>query len=209
MEERLVSRFQWGMSAEMLAPQYESWMAILLRKRAEWSVEVPDWAIEFVAKRIQSNVRLMEGALMRAATVSSLNGEALTPETLEELLVDFCIDEDSRDVTLDTILEATAEHFDLQVKDLTGRRRLARVAHARQVAMWLARELTQCSLKEIGQSFGGRDHGTVLHGDRAIRKKCAADSALKRQTEFLKRAITRKGKGGGPDRDKRRSSPYS
>lgn len=207
LEERLVSRFQWGMSAEILVPQLESRIAILRRKRDEWKVDVPDWAIEFVADRIRSNVRLMEGALMRAATVTSLNGEPLDEKTLEEVLVDFCVEEDARDVSLDSILEATADHYDLQVKDLTGRRRTSRIASARQVAMWLARELTQYSLKEIGEYYGGRDHGTVLHGARAIRKKCVEDGALRRQTEYLKKSLTRSGgRGGNSPSAKRRKS---
>jgi len=207
LEERLVSRFQWGMSAEILAPQLESRIAILRRKRDEWKVDVPDWAIEFVAKRVRSNVRLMEGALMRAATVTSLNGEPLDEKSLEEVLIDFCVEEDARDVSLDSILEATADHYDLQVKDLTGRRRTSRIAGARQVAMWLARELTQYSLKEIGEYYGGRDHGTVLHGARAIRKKCIEDAALRRQTEYLKKSLTKGDRrGGNSPSGKRRKS---
>jgi len=207
LEERLVSRFQWGMSAEILAPQLESRIAILRRKREEWKVDVPDWAIEFVADRIRSNVRLMEGALMRAATVTSLNGEPLDEKTLEEVLVDFCVEEDARDVSLDSILEVTADHYDLQVKDLTGRRRTSRIAGARQVAMWLARELTQYSLKEIGEYYGGRDHGTVLHGARAVIRKCGEDAALRRQTEYLKKSLTRSGGRGGNTAPAKRRKP--
>lgn len=207
LQERLVSRFQWGMSAEILVPQLESRIAILRRKRDEWKVNVPDWAIEFVANRVRSNVRLMEGALMRAATVASLNGEPLDEKGLEEVLIDFCVEEDARDVSLDSILETTADHYDLQVKDLTGRRRTSRIASARQVAMWLARELTQYSLKEIGEYYGGRDHGTVLHGARTIRKKCIDDAALRRQTEYLKKNLTRGGgRGGNSALMKRRKS---
>lgn len=191
LEARLVSRFHWGMSAEMLEPQLEARMAILQRKRQEWKVELPDWVIEYIAERIRSSVRLMEGALMRAATLKSLNSTELTEEVLGAILADFRIEDDSRDVSVEAILDIVAEQFDMNVRDLTGRRRTARISHARQVAMWLARKLTTCSLQEIGLQLGGRDHGTILHGVRAIDRKAAEDPALGRQNEFLKRQLTR------------------
>ncbi len=191
LEARLVSRFHWGMSAEMQEPQLEARMAILQRKRQDWKVELPDWVIEYIAERIRSSVRLMEGALMRAATLKSLNSTELTEEVLGAILADFRIEDDSRDVSIEAILDIVAEQFDMNVRDLTGRRRTARISHARQVAMWLARKLTTCSLQEIGLQFGGRDHGTILHGVRTIDRKAAEDSALGRQNDFLKRQLTR------------------
>lgn len=191
LQDRLVTRFQWGLTVEIQPPDIETRIAILRRKRSDWGVDVPDRVLEFVAERIRSNVRLMEGALMRVATVISLNGHALDEDGLEDLLMDFTREEEARDVTVDAILSMVAGHYDLRVVELTGRRRLARIALARQVAMHLARQLTGLSLKEIGEDFGGRDHGTVLHADRTITRKMAETASLRKAVEFLKRRLSR------------------
>ncbi|NOY00676.1 MAG: chromosomal replication initiator protein DnaA [Verrucomicrobia bacterium] len=197
LQDRLITRFQWGLTVEIQPPDIETRIAILRRKRADWGVEVPDWVLEFVAERIRSNVRLMEGALMRVATVTSLNGQALDEDALEDLLMDFTREEDAKDVSVDAILSTVAEHYDLRVVDLTGRRRPARIALARQVAMYLSRQLTGLSLKEIGEDFGGRDHGTVLHADRSIKSKMSETASLRKAVEFLKRRLTRGGASSG------------
>jgi len=197
LQDRLVTRFQWGLTVEIQPPDIETRLAILRRKRTDWGVEVPDWVLEFVAERIRSNVRLMEGALMRVATVASLNGKALDEDALEDLLMDFTREEDAKDVSVDAILSTVAEHYDLRVVDLTGRRRPARIALARQVAMYLTRNLTGLSLKEIGEEFGGRDHGTVLHADRSIKSKMSETASLRKAVEFLKRRLTRGGASSG------------
>ena len=191
LQDRLVTRFQWGLTVEIQPPDIETRIAILRRKRSDWGVEVPDRVLEFVAERIRSNVRLMEGALMRVATVISLNGHVLDEDALEDLLMDFTREEEARDVTVDAILSMVAGHYDLRVVELTGRRRLARIALARQVAMHLARQLTGLSLKEIGEDFGGRDHGTVLHADRTISRKMTETASLRKAVEFLKRRLSR------------------
>lgn len=197
LQDRLVTRFQWGLTVEIQPPDIETRIAILRRKRSDWGVEVSDQVLEFVAERIRSNVRLMEGALMRVATVISLNGHALDEDALEDLLMDFTREEDARDVTVDAILSMVAGHYDLRVVELTGRRRLARIALARQVAMHLARQLTGLSLKEIGEDFGGRDHGTVLHADRTISRKMTESASLRKAVEFLKRRLSRGGAHSG------------
>lgn len=197
LQDRLVTRFQWGLTVEIQPPEIETRIAILRRKRTDWGVEVPNWVLEFVAERIRSNVRLMEGALMRVATVTSLNGKALDEDALEDLLMDFTREEDAKDVSVDSILSTVAEHYDLRVVDLTGRRRPARIALARQVAMYLTRQLTALSLKEIGEDFGGRDHGTVLHADRSIKSKMSETPSLRKAVEFLKRRLTRGGASSG------------
>lgn len=197
LQDRLVTRFQWGLSVEVQPPEIETRIAILRRKRDDWGVEVSDWVIEFVAERIRSNVRLMEGALMRVATVTSLNGQSMDEDSLEDLLMDFTREEDARDVTVDAIISSVAEHYDLRMVELTGRRRLARIALARQVAMHLTRQLTGLSLKEIGEEFGGRDHGTVMHADRSIKSKMEETASLRKAVEFLKRRLTRGGASSG------------
>ena len=197
LQDRLITRFQWGLTVEIQPPDIETRIAILRRKRTDWGVEVPDWVLEFVAERIRSNVRLMEGALMRVATVTSLNGQVLDEDALEDLLMDFTREEDAKDVSVNAILSTVAEHYDLRVVDLTGRRRPARIALARQVAMYLTRQLTGLSLKEIGEDFGGRDHGTVLHADRSIKAKMAETASLRKAVEFLKRRLTRGGASSG------------
>lgn len=191
IEDRLVSRFQWGMTAEIVAPTMETRIAILRRKRAERGAHVPDWIIDFIATHVTANVRAMEGALIRAATVSSINEDehALNEQALAELLVGFTDAENARQVSVQEIQEISAEHYDLTVREITGRRRTSRLVEARHVAMALAREKTDLSLSEIGKEFGGRDHGTVINACRRIASKSENSPGLRRTLDFLRRSL--------------------
>lgn len=192
IEDRLVSRFQWGMTAEIVAPTLETRIAILRRKRAERGAEVPDWILEFIANHITANVRAMEGALIRAATLASItddDDQELDEQTLAELLVEFTDAESARQVGVHEIQELVADYFEINVRDITGRRRTSRLVQARHIAMALAREKTDLSLSEIGKEFGGRDHGTVINACRKVAQKAEEDPATRRMQDFLRRSL--------------------
>jgi chromosomal replication initiator protein len=179
LEPRLVSRFECGLTVEMQAPQMETRMAILKKKALEWKVKVDESILTFLADKIRTNVRRLEGALMRVATFASLAGESVSVEKVEHLLRDLIREEGSRQVTIDSIQKAVAEHFDVRLADMTSRRRPASIAFPRQVAMFLSRSLTKGSLVEIGEAFGGRDHGTVIHACKKVSERVDDEPGLK------------------------------
>jgi chromosomal replication initiator protein len=179
LEPRLISRFECGLTVELQPPQFETRLAILRKKCLSWKVRVDESVLRYLAENIRSNVRRLEGALMRVATYASLAGESVTVEKVEPLLRDLLREEGARQVSIDAIQKAVAEHFDVRLADMTSRRRPASIAFPRQVAMYLSRNLTKGSLMEIGEAFGGRDHGTVIHACRKISTQIAADPSLK------------------------------
>ena len=185
LEKRLVSRFEWGLTAELQPPDIETRMAILRMKASTMQIKLRDEVFEFLANRIRTNVRRLEGALMRVASFASLSGKELTQEVVEHLLKDILQEEARHSITIEQIQRRVAEHFDVRLADMTSKRRPASIAFPRQVAMYLARELTKASLNEIGDAFGGRDHGTVLHANRTIEEKMKADEKLRRIVTYL------------------------
>jgi chromosomal replication initiator protein len=192
LESRLVSRFEWGLTAEMQPPDVETRTAILRKKAQAMQVKIAPEVIDFLAERIRSNVRRLEGALMRVASYTSLN-EGKTPpvERLETLLKDILQEEARKAVTIEQIQRRVAEHFDVRIADMTSKRRPANIAFPRQVAMYLARELTKASLMEIGEAFGGRDHGTVLHAHRQVRQKISQNEMTRQTVSFLDNQLQR------------------
>ncbi len=191
LESRLVSRFEWGLVTELQMPALETRIAILKKKAALLDVKVPEQAIEYLAERIRTNVRRLEGALIRVASYASLTGKEITIDLLEELLHDALHEEAKHTITVDLIQRKVAEHFDIRLADMTSRRRPQNVAFPRQVAMYLSRTLTDRSLVNIGESFGGRDHGTVMHACRLIETKMAADDRLRQTVSHLQTALQR------------------
>ncbi len=179
LEPRLVSRFECGLTVEMQPPQMETRLAILRKKSHDWKVRVDESVLLFLAEKIRTNVRRLEGALMRVATYASLAGESVTVDKVEHLLRDLIREEASRQVTIDAIQKAVAEHFDVRLADMTSRRRPASIAFPRQIAMYLSRSLTKGSLMEIGEAFGGRDHGTVIHACKKVGERIDVESNLK------------------------------
>ena len=179
LEPRLISRFECGLTVELQPPQMETRLAILHQKAKAWKVKLDEEVLRFLAEKIQSNVRRLEGALMRVATYASLAGESVRVDKIENLLRDLIREESSRQVTIDTIQKAVAEFFDVRLADMTSRRRPASIAFPRQVAMYLSRSLTKGSLMEIGEAFGGRDHGTVIHACRKVSERLAAEPEVK------------------------------
>jgi chromosomal replication initiator protein len=154
-------------------------MAILKKKSADWKVRVDESILRFLAEKISTNVRRLEGALMRVATFASLAGESVTVEKIEPLLRDLIREEASRQVSIDAIQRTVAEHFDVRLADMTSRRRPASIAYPRQIAMYLSRSLTKGSLMEIGEAFGGRDHGTVIHACKKVSERLSSEPGLK------------------------------
>lgn len=169
LEPRLVSRFESGLTVALQAPSLEMRIAILQKKMAEWKATIPHEVITFIAEHVKTNVRRLEGALVRVATYTSLGKGELTIPRVEELLKDILREEASRKVTIDSVQRLVADYYDLRLADMTSRRRPKPIAHARQVAMYLSRELTRNSLVEIGDAFGGRDHGTVIYAVKRVK----------------------------------------
>ena len=191
LESRLVSRFEWGLVTELQPPALETRIAILKKKAAALNVNIPDRIIEYLAERIRTNIRRLEGALIRLASYASLTGKEITIDLLETLLRDALHEEAKRTITVDLIQRKVAEHFDIRLADMTSRRRPQNVAFPRQVAMYLSRTLTDRSLVDIGESFGGRDHGTVMHACRLIETKMNADNRLRQTVAHLQTALQR------------------
>lgn len=192
LETRLVSRFEWGLTAELQPPDAETRVAILRKKAATMDVKLSNEIFEFLANRIRTNVRRLEGALMRVASYASLNeGHLPSIEKVEHLLKDLLQEEARRAITIDQIKNRVAEYYDVRLADMTSKRRPANIAFPRQVAMYLARELTKTSLSEIGDAFGGRDHGTVLHAHRLVKDRMRNDDKTRQVVSFLDQQLTR------------------
>lgn len=192
LEMRLVSRFEWGLTAELLPPDSETRVAILQKKAQAMDIRVPRDILEFLAERIRTNVRRLEGALMRVASYISLNGGQIPAmDRVEHLLKDLLHEEARRAVTIDQIQKRVAEHFDIRLADMTSKRRPANIAFPRQIAMYLARELTKSSLNEIGEAFGGRDHGTVLHAHRLVQERIRTNEKTRQTVSFLDTQLQR------------------
>ena len=168
LEQRLVSRFECGLTTELQTPDIETRMAILRKKAEAFHFELAEDILAFLAQRVRTNVRRLEGALMRVASYQSLSGREISRETVEQLLRDILQEEAKKTVTIDQIQKKVAGHFDVRLADMTSKRRTANIAFPRQVAMYLARRHTKASLHEIGETFGGRDHGTVLHACKTV-----------------------------------------
>ena len=191
LEARLVSRFEWGLTAELQPPDIETRVAILRKKAQSLHIKLDSEILEFLAQRIRTNVRRLEGALMRVASFVSLSGRELTSEAVEHLLKDILQEEARRSVTIDQIQRRVAEHFDVRLADMTSKRRPANIAFPRQIAMYLARELTKASLSEIGEAFGGRDHGTVLHAHRLVKGKIKDEEKVRQVVSLLDSQLNR------------------
>ena len=191
LEKRLVSRFEWGLTAELQPPDIETRMAILRMKARTMQIKLRDEVFEFLANRIRTNVRRLEGALMRVASFASLSGKELTQDVVEHLLKDILQEEARHSVTIEQIQRRVAEHFDVRLADMTSKRRPATIAFPRQGAMYLARELTKASLNEIGDAFGGRDHGTVLHACKLVKKRMTEQDNLRQTISFIDSSLQR------------------
>jgi chromosomal replication initiator protein len=173
LEDRLRTRFEWGLISDVQAPDLETRIAILRKKAAQERMDLPPEVLEFIASRIQSNIRELEGALIRVTAFASLNRQTVDMTLTETVLKDLVGQLDAPEITASTIMGITAEYFAVSVDDLVSASRSRALVHARQMAMYLCRELTDLSLPRIGEKFGGRDHTTVMHAERKIKTQMA------------------------------------
>jgi chromosomal replication initiator protein len=189
LEERLKSRFGWGLTVGIEPPDFETRVAILHSKAALLNVELPDDVSYFIAKRMTSNIRELEGALRRLVANSQFMGATIDMAFTREVLRDMLIAQD-RQITIENIQKTVANHYKLRVSDLTSAKRTRNIARPRQLAMALAKELTKASLPEIGDAFGGRDHSTVIHATRKIEALRASDPLIEEDYRILLRTLT-------------------
>jgi chromosomal replication initiator protein len=189
LEDRLRSRFEWGLIADIQPPDLETKIAILQKKAEIESIVLPYEVALFLAKNFSSNVRELEGSLVRIAAFASLTHNPVTVDLAKEVLKDF-IRDTGRDVTPERILKAVAQHFHVSLPDLKGQRRTKGLAHPRQIAMYLCRELTSSSFPEIGQKIGGRDHSTVMYGCSKIASSLSKDPELRSAIETLRNTLS-------------------
>jgi chromosomal replication initiator protein len=185
LEDRLRTRFEWGLITDVQVPDLETRIAILRKKAAQEGLNPPPEVLEFIATKIQSNVRELEGALIRVTAFASLNKQEIDIRLAEMVLKDLINESDRPEITAAIIMAVTAEYFSVSLDDLTGSSRSRVLTTARQVAMYLCRELTDLSLPKIGQTFGGRDHTTVMHADRKIRSQMAERMSVYNQVAEL------------------------
>ncbi|MGE3623756.1 MAG: chromosomal replication initiator protein DnaA [Bdellovibrionales bacterium] len=188
VEERLRSRLGWGLVADLHPVTYELRLGILHAKAEKIGCAVPDKVLEFLAHKITSNVRELEGALNRITAHAQLVGRTITLEMTQEVLADL-LRASERRITIDEIQKKVAEHYNIRISDMHSARRARAVARPRQVAMYLAKQLTPRSLPEIGRKFGGRDHTTVIHAVRKIEELSAYDPTFREDVELLRRLL--------------------
>lgn len=190
LESRLVSRFQWGMVTDIQAPDLETRSAILKKKAISMGFStIPEDVLEFLAAKISRNVRRLEGALIKVATYARLVNYRITPRMAEDLIQDILQEESNNQITVSRIQKKVAEFFDIRVSDMFSKRRPNNIAFPRQIAMYLSRILTNQPLKEIGDSFGGRDHGTVIHACKTVENIMEQDDTVRRNVEYLIRQL--------------------
>ncbi|MFM2296112.1 MAG: Chromosomal replication initiator protein DnaA [Verrucomicrobiota bacterium] len=191
LEQRLVSRFEWGLSTDLQPPDVETRLAILRKKAKLMGVEVPDDVMNFLANRIRTNIRRLEGALIRVVSYASLTGKKLSLEVVEGLLREVLHEEGRYTISIEVIQKKVAEHYDIRLADMTSKRRPENIAFPRQVAMYLSRQMTESSLNTIGEAFGGRDHGTVLHACRLVKDRMEVDANIRQTVGLLEKKLMR------------------
>ncbi|ORU01140.1 Chromosomal replication initiator protein DnaA [Anaerovibrio sp. JC8] len=191
LEKRLSSRFAGGMLTDIQPPELETRIAILKKKTEAEKIDIPNEALVYIASRIDNNIRELEGALTRVVAYSELIGEKITTDLVADTLKDVYPDNHSKEITMDVIQEVVANHFNLKIDDLNSSKRTKALAYPRQIAMYLCRELTNNSLPQIGDFFGGRDHTTVLHACNKITEDKGSDSKLNNTLQELTKRIER------------------
>lgn len=191
LEQRMVSRFEWGLVTDMQPPDVETRLAILRKKEKVMGVELSEEILNFLAQRIRTNIRRLEGALVRVASFSALTGKKLTLEVVEGLLREVLHEEGRFTISIEIIQKKVAEHFDIRLADMASKRRPENIAFPRQIAMYLARQLTESSLNTIGEAFGGRDHGTVLHACRLVKDRMQVDAQVRQVVSYLEKQLFR------------------
>ena len=188
IEERMRSRLGWGLVADIHPTDFELRLSILQAKAEQAPIQIPSKVLEFLAHRISSNVRELEGALTRIIAHATLVGRAVSVESAQELLKDLLRAND-RSVTIEEIQRRVAEHYNIKLADMSSPRRARQVSRPRQIAMYLAKQLTTKSLPDIGRSFGGRDHTTVMHAVKKVEELATGDISFAEDIDLLKRML--------------------
>lgn len=191
LEARLVSRFQWGLSADVQSPDLETRVAILRTKAATLKIAIPPSVIDFMAQHISKNIRRLEGALIKISSYAALTGKTLDLATAENLLKDVLMEEAQNRLNIEGIQKRVADHYQIRHSDMTSKRRPNAIAFPRQIAMYLSRQLTRHSLQEIGEAFGGRDHGTVIHAVKTVENMMEQDDSVRGSVDFLKAQLSK------------------
>ncbi|CBZ01829.1 DnaA DNA replication protein [Clostridium botulinum H04402 065] len=192
LEDRLRSRFEWGLIADIQAPDFETRMAILKKKADVEKLNIPNEVMVYIATKIKSNIRELEGALIRIVAFSSLTNKEISIDLASEALKDIISSKQTRQVTIDIIQEVVANYYNLKIEDLKSARRTRNIAFPRQIAMYLSRKLTDMSLPKIGEEFGGRDHTTVIHAYEKISNNLKKDESLQNAIKELNKRINQK-----------------
>lgn len=191
LENRLVSRFQWGLVTDIQAPDFETRVAILRNKASAMKIDLDDEIMTFLAERVSRNVRRMEGALTRIAGYNNLIDRKLDLNAVERLLSDLLHEEAATKVTVDQIQKKVSDYYKIRFSELIGRRRTSAIVFPRQVAMYISRTLTSEPLKSIGDAFGGRDHGTVIHACKQVENMMEQDGSVKRGVDYLIKQLSK------------------
>ncbi|ELC8419451.1 chromosomal replication initiator protein DnaA [Clostridium perfringens] len=192
LEDRLRSRFEWGLIADIQPPDFETRMAILKKKADVEGLNVPNEVMVYIATKIKSNIRELEGALIRIIAYSSLTNRDVSVDLASEALKDIISNKESAPVTVKTIQESVANYYNLRIEDLKSQRRTRNIAYPRQIAMYLSRKLTDMSLPKIGEEFGGRDHTTVIHAYEKISENLKTDEGLQSMINDITKKLTQK-----------------
>ena len=192
LEDRLRSRFEWGLIADIQPPDFETRMAILKKKADVEGLNVPNEVMVYIATKIKSNIRELEGALIRIIAYSSLTNRDVSVDLASEALKDIISNKESAPVTVKTIQESVENYYNLRIEDLKSQRRTRNIAYPRQIAMYLSRKLTDMSLPKIGEEFGGRDHTTVIHAYEKISENLKTDEGLQSMINDITKKLTQK-----------------
>ena len=192
LEDRLRSRFEWGLIADIQPPDFETRIAILKKKADVENLNIPNEVMVYIATKIKSNIRELEGALIRIVAFSSLTNKEISVDLASEALKDIISNKQSRQVTIELIQDIVANYYNLRIEDFKSARRTRNIAYPRQIAMYLCRKLTDMSLPKIGEEFGGRDHTTVIHAYEKISAGLKKDESLKNAIGDITKKINQK-----------------
>lgn len=190
LEKRLRSRFEWGLITDIQSPDLETRIAILKKKAEVENIPLNDEIATFIAERVKTNIRRLEGCLMRLTAYSSLYNKEIKFDTAKQILKDIIPDQEPKLITPDIIIQNVAKYYKIKDTQLKGKKRVKSVALPRQIGMYLCRELTECSFPEIGEKFGGKDHTTIMYAWRKIKEKRGEDKNLNREIEEIIQRIT-------------------
>jgi len=190
LEERLRSRFEWGLTVDIQSPDYETRMAILRKKEEMEGYNIDNEVIKYIATNIKSNIRELEGALTKIVALSRLDNKEITVELAEEALKDIISPNDKREVTPELVIQVVADHYGITPLDISSQKRNKEIVYPRQIVMYLCRDMVGTPLQMIGKYLGGRDHTTIIHGIEKINAEINKNDTLNNTIEILKKKIS-------------------